>query len=1318
MAFSDFEERQIVAQIQGFLQLNRAADPDFLNGTELGVINGQRDQATNTAIDAWIKQEGLSGALNTDAPGGLERLYAAMQTSLAGNPALKDRLRNMAVAATRDPAYLEEKAVLLNEEEQRRKKHLQSASTNPDAKEAEEERREAELQLRRTQEQMREAEEQYNLAEEMADPVMRAMLRAGAALGGFGGDVLVDADAEQAATALAAKDMEDQSTAFSALGMNANDPLSETQIKVGNYAYEFLKSNGLPAGESVIGESVDSVGDFNLLRSMIATSGLRLSEKAAEMESSPDLAKDEEKVLQLQAALGIYNPEYAARLDGTFGDADIGSPTRSNIAKIIKAHPTVAAKQQELATAAAAQQQADADRKLGQTQQAAAARTPEQEKAAGDPAQQARLTKAVETPARQRPPESDNYHIWFMSNIVLNSGKYDVHAQNVWQMMRQSNETDPQKKAGLAIDEYLEKYVARQKELHRDKSIRQWKADHNGEEPPPAELDKLMEQFQAGDLEAMREKLITDIVELRKEDEKWKGIQPTAEELADNFVENAILPDMAKTMSYEMSNGVAAIYRNMKANSVDFNDPNAFDAAFTGEANRYLEKAGGFGPGNERQAMFDSLREKVQSVHEARTAVLNYENIQPKPEDAVRLMRESWDKVIPQMPALKEKGLTAEHYEGLLKEKIAFYQTADGGFLDPLTAAARAGVDIRAQMDTDNGVPARAVVDENHGYYQSDIFQMGEWMRGRLYVEQQIASGAAESRLDATKALNSFGYPIMRQTNIEQTAENIYKDMHPEAAHEQIMDQAAQLTGPAPAPDGASSAEIGQQQLDLAQEIIKTNIDPLKAMAPIDLGMLGTIVPGQVVTDLLKAQNIDVSTPEALVESMRRHPDPKAALDAVSQNPVVQFAPDGLMEKLIPQISASIDQFKSLETQRQAVIEAENQPAAAQAAKPAEGETATAATDQPAETPAITPEQAAAARAALMGAASLPPGVVVKPPEQTAAPAERQTEPAAEQTEQTTHPIDPFPGVKDADGQTLTTDGQTVTTGTAIADANTNGQITLEQAVLAYHALIGDDVSGGLSAENKEKLEPIGKEVGVAAGQAGSYQFAANDWRLLAGVSAYANNTSVDELPPDWQASFQQISKEIKVTPNEAKDEGLTGAFQAETTGRPDPALAAEPTARDLETDAVRQAEPAPAAQQRPDRYDEDVTARFSDTQILYADLVGSLQTMGMIGDPNHAQFIQELQNRYGAADEAFSNRDADLTLYNSHSLTAYVNDYLNANPGILPAYQEQFAAQNAALEKLAGDNGVKLDGTAPEPKPETLPKPEPSWRNLWGFSQ
>lgn len=592
MAYPDYDQPQIIAQIQAYFQLSRAVEPGFLQGTALDPVNGELGPATSAAIAAYIQEHGLGETVRPDDPAYLQNLYTAVQTGLADNPAIQARLLAMADAAGQNPGALEERALSLFEEQQRLQFRRQTTPAGLDDQTRDGLHGEIDLRLVALQTEFGQAEEAYRLAQGMTDPEQRELLRAGNALAGLGGQVLIADPAEERTATMAAA---------GSLKANGNRPFQR------------------PAQPQV---------------QLAQAEGVIATDAAPGAEPEPEPEPEEEQPVT-----------------------------------------------------------------TGATRQPAA-----------------------QPPAR---PPADDYSIWFMMNVVLNNGAYGVHTQRVWQDIRE-NQIAP----GQAIENYLLDFARRY-------------SDANGNRPLPDATTA-----------TMREQLVTQVAALQTIEGQIQGVRPTPEQIADTYIQNRVLP--------QMQQGSRDVYQAMQRDGATFEDA----------ANKWLDDNGGYGNPQEREAMLAGMRADIDAIPRLHEAVRAYEAIDPTPEDALRVMRESWAG-IPNLPN------TPDHYAQLLEQRIAHYQTAAGGDLDPMTAISRAAVDIRAQVDRDNGAPARAIVDENHTYYQSDIMQMGDWLRGRMYAGQQVEAAAERgetlSRLDAMKTLDSYGYLAYRRTTLEQAMTTAYE---------------------------------------------------------------------------------------------------------------------------------------------------------------------------------------------------------------------------------------------------------------------------------------------------------------------------------------------------------------------------------------------------------------------------------------------------------------------------------------------------------------------------------------------------------------
>lgn len=543
----------------------------------------------------------------------------------------------------------------------------------------------------------------------------------------------------------------------------------------------------------------------------------------------------------------------------------------------------------------------------------------------------------------------------------------------------------------------------------------------------------------ANQIGQMREQLVTQIAGLQTIQRDLNGIRPTPEQIADQFIQ-------------------ARVATQLPADSPE--------------------------------------------IARVRNAVIAYESIQPTPEDAVRVMRESWE-AIPNLPN------TPDHYAQLLEQKIAHYQTAEGGNLDPMTAASRAMVDIRAQVDRDNGAVSHAIVDDRHPYYQSEIMSMGTWLRGRLYAEQQVASGAAETRLDAMETIDAFAYGVHRRATIE----------HATLAAAQAQPQPTPVTAD-PSPLITPGAPVPQTALDNAAAFVTRYASGLPEIEQNNIRdmiiRLESFGAGIAADDPALAENRTYAEANPLTG--------RDALQAAETVGLIDLSTElaAKQQGLTPGNIGMEITHNDDGTLRSVTYYNGMEDAATRQTYQMTGEELAAVNQRIQWVQQNYPRLAETLRAAGLPAYS---HYALTAPESAPLP---DPGPATQTFGEEFHANNPFrttvaltalenPGLVDEQANNLAR---------AIALSSENGQVTLDQAVLTHLALHTEGATGALSDDQKASLAVIAAELGVEPG----HSFAANDPRLLEAVAAYANGMPVADLPAQWKQSFAQAAAGVSLT--------------------------------------------------------------------------------------------------------------------------------------------------------------------------------------------
>lgn len=671
MAYSDYDQGQIVAQVQAFFQLKRETDPGFLEGTRLSTIDGGLGGAnsnTNQSIQAWLEQKGLDEEIKPGDPDYLEKVYNAVRVDLVSDAAITQRLQEMTV--------------------------------NPDT-----------------------------LSEEQ-----REMLRAGNALHGYGGMVLIrDPAQEKAATAQAAMNVKDKLHTFSVQDMKDDDALTEQQQEAASHAMNFLKQNGLVTQtlQDQVGDEIDNADDYRAIQSAVRKNQDAIKSKAKAMSEDPSSATTAD-IYMMQAVMGMYDPsKYATTVDGSLGTPGWGSQTLSLLGEFASSDSGPA------------------------------------------------------TPAAT----SEQYKTYFMNNIVLTRGNFGQHTQRVWNKI-QAEGLEP----GAAIDAYVDDYVKNYNEEVRrhNAEVRDYNKAH------PSAKYETREEMSIEDKNRMTEQIVEQMGQLLRIEAAIEGIRPTPELIADNFIETRVLPEVSE-QSREA----------WKAMQEGKSQEEAIREQLGSSANPKLEQ---------------QMTRELNAMQAIRENIINYEKIEITPEDTLKQMQQSWANN-PRLPN------SIDHYSNILTEKIKAYEESG---LDPQTASARAAVDVRAQIDRDSGVPSRAIVDESHSYYQSDVQKMGDWLRDRKFIaeyggvtqDQAEAYGRGDrdysnySSLDFYTSMYGGGYRIHRRDNIDLAMKKAYDQAAAAIEREGFVQAPAQDASATPAAaidndaDSATTRAAAEAQSD------------------------------------------------------------------------------------------------------------------------------------------------------------------------------------------------------------------------------------------------------------------------------------------------------------------------------------------------------------------------------------------------------------------------------------------------------------------------------------------------------------------------
>ena len=118
MAYTDYDQSQIIAQIQAFFHIKSASHDDFLQGADPGPIDGQFGALISAAIEAWLEHKGLADEVTPDDPTYLQRVHHEMATDLSTDRHAHAEMEIMRAAFEREPPEnLEERLTELREQQ-------------------------------------------------------------------------------------------------------------------------------------------------------------------------------------------------------------------------------------------------------------------------------------------------------------------------------------------------------------------------------------------------------------------------------------------------------------------------------------------------------------------------------------------------------------------------------------------------------------------------------------------------------------------------------------------------------------------------------------------------------------------------------------------------------------------------------------------------------------------------------------------------------------------------------------------------------------------------------------------------------------------------------------------------------------------------------------------------------------------------------------------------------------------------------------------------------------------------------------------------
>ncbi len=110
MAYSDYTQAEILAQIQAFFHLKDATAANGTSDNELSPIDGQYNEVLQASIGQYLEDNGLAGTLTPGAPDFYQQFYRALREDIVSDPAIAQRLEEM--AANPDALSPEERQML------------------------------------------------------------------------------------------------------------------------------------------------------------------------------------------------------------------------------------------------------------------------------------------------------------------------------------------------------------------------------------------------------------------------------------------------------------------------------------------------------------------------------------------------------------------------------------------------------------------------------------------------------------------------------------------------------------------------------------------------------------------------------------------------------------------------------------------------------------------------------------------------------------------------------------------------------------------------------------------------------------------------------------------------------------------------------------------------------------------------------------------------------------------------------------------------------------------------------------------------------
>ncbi|PJB70497.1 MAG: hypothetical protein CO093_07565 [Alphaproteobacteria bacterium CG_4_9_14_3_um_filter_47_13] len=878
-----------------------------------------------------------------------------------------------------------------------------------------------------------------------------------------------------------------------------DDALTDGQKSMAQRGLGFLKQNNLASGalQERIGD-IDNISDYRAIQGAIQNNPETIRNKARDISVNP-AAADTSDILMMQAVLGLYDPE------------------KYNVES----------------------------------------REAERPEAAGNSGQWFSQTlgflalfaqESVPTSAQAPEVTSEDYKKYYMNNVVLNNGNYDIHARKIWENMQET----PALTVNQIIDNYLDEYAALYQQAN------------NGQE------------FTIKQRIELRNPLESQITHLQEISKNITNIRPTPEHLADNFVKSRVIP--------EISPQSRAAWDAMKQQGLSAQD--AIETQMEGQNDPALRQ---------------QIDKELQAIHAIHNAVKTYEGLTVTREEGLKILRENWEGKSKDLPD------TVDNYMKIAEQKITHYQSPEGGALDSQTATARAAVDMRAIIDKERGVSEQSIVDENHGSYQADISKMESWLRDRALAEhdggvsKEMAAlyGREDQDLSRASTLDFYtgmyggGYRLYRQTNLEQTMQASYDSITrgivpkagesppqpaPEAENKPendptISEEIPLTVAPIEENTAPFASEINALQITLAQNFLEQYnqfLAPRKDMlASADIN----IESAQTFTDTLREKSVQNgfssyinfsaeqgNLPPQIRQDMTQFLEKFNDLEAQHSNKafIIDLQQKAFLQETLEQHGGFFLRQKDMLATAGINISSVETLLESLRNRPAQ-KSLSALTDFRAATGIISMEEKAGFDAFLekfndleserLSALSI---------------GESQSDPSAAPISindgSDFHSNNPF---RMAVPVTALTDEtqiirQAVTLGNAIAFDHVDGKVTITQAALAYHRLHDEDFTRELSDDEKIKLAGIADEIGAKP----ISEFSVNDPQLLQIISAYANDTTITALPEEWTQAFAEVSAKIIPSTRESTTQtnDLTTKFGNKAAPCPPAAQEQQPT--------------------------------------------------------------------------------------------------------------------------------------------------------------